>query len=62
MSPKQRTEKPIFGVFAKIKELKIAKSVRQFAGGLARPMGQGLTAEKMKSCIWVKPEDKLRHT
>jgi ATP-dependent DNA ligase len=62
-------------VFAKIKGIKIAKC--PFANLPEREpgrWGQGLTAEKMKSCIWVKPEtvvrvdfaewtaDKLRHT
>jgi bifunctional non-homologous end joining protein LigD len=63
-------------VFAKIKGLKISKcpfvNLPETAPGR---WGQGLTAEKMKSCIWVKPEivvridfaewtgaDKLRHT
>jgi ATP-dependent DNA ligase len=63
-------------VFAKIKGLKIAKcpfvNLPESSPGR---WGQGLTAEKMKSCIWVKPEvvvridfaewtgaDKLRHT
>jgi bifunctional non-homologous end joining protein LigD len=63
-------------VFAKIKGLKIARC--PFANLPEREpgrWGQGLTAEKMKSCVWVKPEivvridfaewtgaDKLRHT
>jgi bifunctional non-homologous end joining protein LigD len=63
-------------VFAKIKGLKIAKC--PFANLPEKEpgrWGQGLTAEKMKSCIWVKPQvvvridfaewtggDKLRHT
>jgi DNA ligase D-like protein (predicted ligase) len=63
-------------VFAKIKGLKISKcpfvNLPEAAPGR---WGQGLTAEKMKSCIWVKPgvvvridfaewtgADKLRHT
>lgn len=63
-------------VFAQIKGLKISKcpfvNLPETAPGR---WGQGLTAEKMKSCIWVKPEvvvgidfaewtdaDKLRHT
>ena len=63
-------------VFAKLKGLKISKcpfvNLPEAAPGR---WGQGLTAEKMKSCIWVKPEivvriefaewtgaDKLRHT
>jgi DNA ligase D-like protein (predicted ligase) len=63
-------------VFAKIKGLKISKcpfvNLPESAPGR---WGQGLTAEKMKSCVWVKPEvvvridfaewtgaDKLRHT
>ena len=63
-------------VFAKIKGLKISKcpfvNLPESAPGR---WGQGLTAEKMKSCTWVKPEvvvridfaewtgaDKLRHT
>jgi bifunctional non-homologous end joining protein LigD len=63
-------------VFAKIKGLKTAKcpfvNLPEKEPGR---WGQGLTAEKMKSCIWVKPEvvvridfaewtgaDKLRHT
>ena len=63
-------------VFAKIKELKIPKCP---FGNLPEKepgrWGQGLTAEKMKSCVWVKPNvvvridfaewtgaDKLRHT
>jgi ATP-dependent DNA ligase len=54
-------------VFAKNRDLKIDKSEGRW--------GQGLTAEKMKSCVWVKPKivvridfagwtgaDKLRHT
>jgi DNA ligase D-like protein (predicted ligase) len=63
-------------VFAKIKGLKIAKC--PFANLPEKEpgrWGQGLTAVKMKACIWVKPEtvvridfaewtgaDKLRHT
>jgi bifunctional non-homologous end joining protein LigD len=63
-------------VFAKIKGLKIAKC--PFANLPEKEpgrWGQGRTAEKMKSCIWVKPQvvvridfaewtggDKLRHT
>ena len=63
-------------VFAKIKELEIPKC--PFANLPEKEpgrWGQGLTAEKMKSCAWVKPEivvridfaewtgaDKLRHT
>jgi DNA ligase D-like protein (predicted ligase) len=63
-------------VSAKIKGLEISKcpfvNLPETAPGR---WGQGLTAEKMKSCIWVKPEvvvridfaewtgaDKLRHT
>jgi bifunctional non-homologous end joining protein LigD len=63
-------------VFAEIKGLKTSKcpfvNLPESAPGR---WGQGLTAEKMKSCIWVKPEavvridfaewtdaDKLRHT
>jgi len=63
-------------VFAKIKSLRISKrpfvNLPETAPGR---WGQGLTAEKMKSCIWVKPAvvvridfaewigaDKLRHT
>jgi DNA ligase D-like protein (predicted ligase) len=63
-------------VFAKIKALKIAKcpfvNLPEKEPGR---WGQGLTAEKMKACIWVKPTtvvridfaewtgaDKLRHT
>jgi DNA ligase D-like protein (predicted ligase) len=63
-------------VFAQIKGLKTSKcpfaNLPETAPGR---WGQGLTAEKMKSCIWVKPEvvvridfaewtgaDKLRHT
>jgi len=63
-------------VFARIKALKIAKcpfvNLPEQEPGR---WGQGLTAEKMKSCIWVKPQivvridfaewtgaDKLRHT
>lgn len=63
-------------VFAKLKGLKIAKcpfvNLPEKEPGR---WGQGLTAEKMKSCTWVKPEtvvridfaewtgaDKLRHT
>jgi DNA ligase D-like protein (predicted ligase) len=62
-------------VFAKLKGLKIAKcpfvNLPEKEPGR---WGQGLTAEKMKSCVWVKPEvvvridfaewtgaDKLRH-
>jgi ATP-dependent DNA ligase len=50
-------------------------SIRKPAGDGTGPMGQGLTAKKMKSCTWVKPQvvaridfaewtgaDKLRHT
>jgi DNA ligase D-like protein (predicted ligase) len=63
-------------VFAKIKGLKISKCkfVNLPEAVLGR-WGQGLTAEKMTSCLWVKPEivvrvdfaewtggDKLRHT
>jgi len=63
-------------VFAKIKEHQIPKC--PFANLPEKEpgrWGQGLTAEKMKSCIWVKPQvvvridfaewtgaDKLRHT
>jgi DNA ligase D-like protein (predicted ligase) len=63
-------------VFAKLKELKAAKC--PFVNLPEKEPGrwdQGLTAEKMKSCIWVAPEvvvridfaewtgaDKLRHT
>jgi DNA ligase D-like protein (predicted ligase) len=63
-------------VFAKLKGLKIAKC--PFANLPEKELGrwgQGLTAEKMKSCVWLKPEtvvridfaewtgaDKLRHT
>ena len=63
-------------VFAKIKELQIQKC--PFANLPEREpgrWGQGLTAEKMKSCVWVTPDvvvridfaewtgaDKLRHT
>jgi bifunctional non-homologous end joining protein LigD len=63
-------------VFEKIKQLKISRC--PFANlPEASPgrWGQGLTAEKMKGCVWVKPEvvvridfaewtggDKLRHT
>jgi DNA ligase D-like protein (predicted ligase) len=63
-------------VFAKIKGLKMTKC--PFANLPEKEpgrWGQGLTAEKMKGCIWVKPEtvvridfaewtgaDKLRHT
>jgi DNA ligase D-like protein (predicted ligase) len=63
-------------VFAKIKGLKV--SACPFANLPEKSegrWGQGLTAEKMKSCIWVKPQtvvridfaewtgaDKLRHT
>jgi DNA ligase D-like protein (predicted ligase) len=63
-------------VFAKLKALKIATC--PFANLPEKEpgrWGQGLTAEKMKSCTWVKPEvvvridfaewtgaDKLRHT
>ena len=63
-------------VFAQIKHLKIAKcpfaNLPEQSEGR---WGQGLTAEKMKNCIWLKPEavvridfaqwtgaDKLRHT
>lgn len=63
-------------VFAKIKGLKIAKcpfaNLPEQSEGR---WGQGLTAEKMKACIWLKPSavvridfaewtgaDKLRHT
>jgi bifunctional non-homologous end joining protein LigD len=63
-------------VFAQIKHLKIAKC--PFANLPEKSegrWGQGLTAEKMKGCVWLKPEtvvridfaewtgaDKLRHT
>jgi DNA ligase D-like protein (predicted ligase) len=63
-------------VFAKIKGLRVAKC--PFANLPEKEpgrWGQGLTAEKMKACIWVKPDivvridfaewtgaDKLRHT
>jgi bifunctional non-homologous end joining protein LigD len=63
-------------VFAKIKDLKSAKcpfvNLPEQSEGR---WGQGLTAEKMKSCVWLKPKvvvridfaewtgaDKLRHT
>ncbi len=63
-------------VFAKLKGIKIARcpfvNLPEKEPGR---WGQGLTAEKMKSCLWVKPEvvvridfaewtgaDKLRHT
>jgi DNA ligase D-like protein (predicted ligase) len=63
-------------VFAQIKSLKIAKcpfvNLPETSAGR---WGQGLTAEKMKGCIWLKPEavvrvefaewtsaNKLRHT
>jgi DNA ligase D-like protein (predicted ligase) len=63
-------------VFAKIKELQSAKcpfvNLPELSEGR---WGQGLTAEKMKSCVWVKPKvvvridfaewtgaNKLRHT
>ena len=63
-------------VFAKIKDLKIDKcpfvNLPEQSEGR---WGQGLTTEKMKSCVWVKPKvvvridfaewtgaDKLRHT
>ena len=63
-------------LFAKIKGLKITKcpfaNLPETAPGR---WGQGLTADKMKQCVWVKPEvvvridfaewtgsDKLRHT
>jgi DNA ligase D-like protein (predicted ligase) len=63
-------------VFAKIKELKSAKcsfvNLPELSEGR---WGQGLTAEKMKSCVWLKPKvvvridfaewtgaNKLRHT
>ena len=63
-------------VFAKIKGLKIAKCpFTNLPEKEPGRWGQGLTAEKMKSCTWVKPEvvvridfaewtgaDKLRHT
>jgi ATP-dependent DNA ligase len=63
-------------VYSQIKGLKIAKC--PFANLPEKEpgrWGQGLTAEKMKGCIWVRPEtvvridfaqwtgaDKLRHT
>jgi bifunctional non-homologous end joining protein LigD len=63
-------------VLAKLKGLKVSKC--PFANLPEKEpgrWGQGLTAEKMKACIWVKPEtvvridfaewtgaDKLRHT
>jgi DNA ligase D-like protein (predicted ligase) len=63
-------------VFAKIKELKSVKcpfvNLPELSEGR---WGQGLTAEKMKSCVWLKPKvvvrvdfaewtgaDRLRHT
>jgi ATP-dependent DNA ligase len=63
-------------VFAKIKHLKIAKcpfvNLPELSEGR---WGEGLTAEKMKECVWLKPEavvridflewtgaDHLRHT
>src|SRR5208283_5701566 len=63
-------------VFAKIKALKVSKcpfaNLPEQSEGR---WGQGLTAEKMKSCVWLKPKivvridfaewtgaDKLRHT
>jgi DNA ligase D-like protein (predicted ligase) len=63
-------------VFAKIKGLKTSKCpFVNLPESTPGRWGQGLTAEKMKSCLWVKPEvvvridfsewtgaDKLRHT
>jgi ATP-dependent DNA ligase len=63
-------------VFAKIRGLKISKSpFSNFPEAVPGRWGQGFTAEKIKSCIWVKSEvvvrvdfaewtggDKLRHT
>jgi len=63
-------------VFSKIKGLKIAKCpFSNLPEKEPGRWGQGLTAEKMKSCIWVRPKlvvridfaewtggDKLRHT
>jgi DNA ligase D-like protein (predicted ligase) len=63
-------------VFAKIKNLKTAKCpFVNLPEESAGRWGQGLTAEKMKGCVWLKPEtvvridfaewtggDKLRHT
>jgi bifunctional non-homologous end joining protein LigD len=63
-------------VFAKIKSLKIAKCpFANLPETTPGRWGQGLTAEKMKTCTWVNPEmvvcidfaewtgaDKLRHT
>ena len=63
-------------VFERIKPLETAKCpFVNLPEKDAGRWGQGLTAEKMKSCIWVKPEvvvridfaewtgaDKLRHT
>jgi bifunctional non-homologous end joining protein LigD len=63
-------------VFAKIKGLKISKCpFANLPETTPGRWGQGLTAEKMKTCTWVKPEvvvridfaewtgtDKLRHT
>ena len=44
-------------VFAKIKGLKVAKCPFANLPELSEGRwGQGLTAEKMKGCIWVKPE------
>jgi DNA ligase D-like protein (predicted ligase) len=63
-------------VFARIKALKITKCpFANLPEAQSGRWGQGLTAEKMKGCIWVKPEavvrvdfaewtggEKLRHT
>jgi ATP-dependent DNA ligase len=63
-------------VFAKIKDLKSDKCpFRNLPEQSEGRWGQGLTAEKMKSCVWLKPRvvvridfaewtggDKLRHT
>jgi len=63
-------------VFAKIKDLKAAKcSFVNLPEQSKGRWGQGLTAEKMRSCVWLKPQvvvrielaewtgaDKLRHT
>jgi DNA ligase D-like protein (predicted ligase) len=63
-------------VFAKIKHLKTARCpFANLPEKAAGRWGQGLTAEKMRDCVWLKPEavvridfaewtgaDKLRHT
>ncbi len=54
--PKTRQE-----VFAKIKPLKVSKCpFTNLPEKNAGRWGQGLTAEKMKGCVWLKPEAVVR--